>query len=651
MLRILNELQKEKYAHEDKAKNKIFALLKNSEIKKLFKQGGFGKEHRIVVFGRSHVGKTTLILKLLGAKTYEEDEKYNLTVLAKHIRGNTIEGGAGTATVFRYKVSNTSEGKFIYPDKQEEIYSNLGKLERLLHNIRNKVEAQEWDYKDPVIIELPNIYFKNKSDTPWVITDIPGINSKQKKEHHHVSDLVRAYIMQCSVLLVLSPADNIAQLRSLNIPDFGSWSFFGRRCRLIITYALQPNSIREKFKNSGVLTAEQLIHYYSEELTKDNIDINHLNSVYPFDYGETWDRLKLSEPELFNNVNDAMLEMEQHLSDSLSDSMKADEEFKALLDLSNLNKMLNKKKKKIEILLHTIVERTHDFEKYIEDSGAKIQELESQIFGLDEEIKATKDKLTIQFNNPWNNWYHNDEAYLKNDPRKHDLLWSNARDDLIMDIDRFSSSLYGNSKKKYIYNLLRDEVKQFPPFQSSWRDFAQTYKDWDEDYTHTWPGNIGKINPFSNFTSKNDRRTKAKWAHAKAIRDGIKSLFSFWTCEVNKCIKNDLNKKIKNLEEDKSSLINRIEFYKSETRRFNNLLDKYTAKKNHLEFELDSLKNSMTHDIALFETHYPTLREQELKKRVVHLINKSRKSHSAIESIQYLAHAHQVINISKTISE
>jgi len=651
MLRILNELQKEKYAHEDKAKNKIFAQLKNSEIKKLFKQGGFGKEHRIVVFGRSHVGKTTLILKLLGAKSIEDDEIYNLTALAKHIRGNTKKGGAGTATVFRYRISDTNQGKIIYPNKKVKVYSELDELEKILHNIRKKVESGKWVDTEPVINELPNIYFINKSDTPWVITDIPGINSKEKKEHYHVSDLVKAYIMQCNVLLVLSPADNIAQLKSLNIPDFGSWSFFGRRCRLIITYAMQPNSIREAFKKSGKLSAERLIRYYKDELIKDNIDIKHLNAVYPFDYGETWERLKLSEPELFDNVKDAMFEMEQYLRDSLSNSMKAEEEFKALIDLSNLNTILNKKKNKLENILHSLNERIEEIRMKHNSSNKKIEELNAEIENIEKDIETIKNKLESKFSNPWSNWHHNEEDYLKNEPRDHDILWDNAKADLLFVIDKFSSNIYGSRNLKYIYNLLRDEAEYFPPFRNSWRDFAQSYKNWDEDYNHTWLGNSGKINPFSNFTSKNERRTEAKWSHAKAIRDGIETLFLFWSREVDKCVKNDLNRKINNLKQDKKSLYNRIEFYKRESQHFKNLLDKYTKKKNHLETELDSLKKSMTHDLALFATQYPCLREQELKKRVDYLVNKSQKSSSAIESIQYLAHAHQVINISKTISE
>jgi len=649
MLPVLSALQEHKYDHEIKAKDRLIRELKNPKIKKIFETGGFGGEHRIVVFGKSGVGKTTLILKLLGAKSSECDPEFNIVKLSENMRGNIKKSGAGTVTVYHYKVSLNEVGKITLPGNKVKVieFLELSKLKENLLNIRRKVECGEWKHTDPVDIELPKQYFEAVNKVPWAITDIPGINSTTKSEYGHVSDLVKAYVLQCNVLLILEHANEIGQLNRLKIPDFGSWHYFGRRCRLIITHSMAEDNVKAKFKNLDDISIKQLIAYFKGLLNGSKIITDGINGIFPLDYGKSWESLRENEKILFNKVNKAVLVVESELKKNLKESMSLEEEVKCLMQLGHLEDKFNNERNKYEKEISSLKSEKTKFLKTIETNNKKIDNKTKERKKFEKEKVSWKKKEKENFNNPWDDL--KEKNYDKDHPNGHSKSWVDAKNDFNNRIKEYSKKTLNDKEK--IERLRKKKYPNDYPFKLKWRDYWDKESEWltksDYKLLKKWKEPY-KITRWRYF--KNKKRTRAKIVHAKAVRDGIKNEFNKWTPKIKDVVKDELNNEILKIENRLEEITKSERHYNKEIKRAENEIKQNESlikeKKDHIK-ELDKSKNE---DMAAFSELYPKFRREELKNVINLAKEKVKTAKSPLESFQHLAFINQVINISKTIS-
>lgn len=649
MLPVLSALQKHKYDHEIKAKDRLIGELKNPIIKKIFETGGFGGEHRIVVFGKSGVGKTTLILKLLGAKSSEFDPEFNIVKLSENMRGNIKNGGAGTVTVYHYKVSLNEVGKITLPGNKNQVieFIELSKLKENLLNIRRKVECGEWKHTDPVNIELPKQYFEAVNEVPWAITDIPGINSTTKSEYGHVSDLVKAYVLQCNVLLILEHANEIGQLNRLKIPDFGSWHYFGRRCRLIITHSMEEDNVKTKFKNLGGISTKLLIDYFKGLLDGDSIITDGINGIFPLDYGKSWESLFKNEKKLFNKVNKAVLGVELELKKNLKESMSIEEEAKCLIQIGHLEDKFNKERNKYEKEISSLESEKTKCEETIENYDKKIQDKTEERNKLNKEKASWNKKEEEIFKNPWKDYPKNDLDYDKEHPDGHSKSWIDAKNDFYKKIGEHSQKILKDREK-----IARLREKEYPtdyPFRKDWKDHLDENTDWgksDKERFYNW-NETYKHTLFRRF--KNKKRTQAREAHRRAVRVGIEKEFNWWTPKIKDIVKNELKNKISKIDNRLGGITEAIRHYNAEIKRTKT---KINEKENLIKEKKDRLKElakSKNEDMSAFSELYPKFRHEELKNVINLAKEKVKTAKSPLESFQHLAFINQVINISKTI--
>jgi len=637
----LHSLQKNKYDHEDRAKDRLVKELKNPIIRQVFQGGGFGKEHRIVVFGHSGVGKTTLILKLLGAKTPKEDPNFNLLKLAESMRGSTKAGGAGTATVYQYKISKDNTGIFLKPDGEKIIFKKLTELKNQLSEVRKKVENNNWPHNTPVTITLPCQYFNKSDDIPWVITDIPGIKSNVKAEHNHVSELLKAHVLQCNVLLIVE--NEIPRLKYLKIPDFGPWQYFSRRCRLVVTHSLTDNSLKEKFRNLGKLNENQLISHYSNILKEEGLELDDINGIYPLDYGVSWANLEKNEKIIFNNVEEAMGNILEKLKNSLKKSLNAEEEYKALLDIGNLNRRFKNKINKISNEISELCKKDINLSKQIKEKEKLVQSSELKANDLKDKANLFSKFLRIEFHNPWTNYSKDSKFYDKDAPNEHDCYWHEQNEEFKERIKVYSKKIFDDETE--VNNILQSNVdidySHTRPLKP-WRSYLNEFEGWDEKYTV----------PIHQFfrAFKNRNRDNARKAHRKAVRDGLLDNFEFLTNTINSEVQKSLQESIDGINRDIRDQQKRKKFYKREINKINLKKRVINDKIKDLNITLKDLKYNKQEDLIAFEVKYPEFRKDELKTEKNKILNKIYSSKLPSESLEYMAYYYQIDRLSKTIN-
>ncbi len=163
------------------------ASLRRPEFRDLYSKRSEG-ELVIAVFGKSQVGKTELILRLLGVRPDAED-------LRLALRGGRAKGLSASVTAAIYR---RCEGESYRLKTPQGDHSNLdlATLREHLRQLRNDVEAQTYARLEPIEFDLPSTVFDPHvvRVRPVTILDLPGVDSSEPREHAHVQRLLRRYL-------------------------------------------------------------------------------------------------------------------------------------------------------------------------------------------------------------------------------------------------------------------------------------------------------------------------------------------------------------------------------------------------------------------------------------------------------------------------
>lgn len=145
------------------------------------------KELTIYVYGPTQVGKMNLILTLLGIK------QEMLGQISRWLRGKRRLGESSTVTVMRYEQSNDDYFHVRLPNGETKAKLTGEQLEAALLVVRPKVEIQNSYSGEPVVIEIPSVYFEARN-VKMNIVDLPGVGSAELNEVEHVKQYLKHWI-------------------------------------------------------------------------------------------------------------------------------------------------------------------------------------------------------------------------------------------------------------------------------------------------------------------------------------------------------------------------------------------------------------------------------------------------------------------------
>jgi hypothetical protein len=332
----------------------------------------YSKELNISVYGPTQVGKTTLILTILGIKAEF------LGLLSKWLRGQRKLGESSTVTVMRYERSEDSYFHIRLPNGETQTNLEGEQLESALQTLRSTVELGDYLSVEPVVVEIPAHFFKN-SDVKLNIIDLPGVESAEQKEVEHVKQCIKHWLPLCELCLLVDDATQLTAFTQYTIKEIKNWSEQLEHFRVIPTRALSLDNIRKKIIKDEIRSAEALIGDYANVLNRVlKTNLNLTDTIYPIDVGNSWEGIQSKEPVLYSKMKGIMEEILLKLQK----------------DLKNLN--VNKL---------SFSRLTRLYKEAEEASQNELDELEKQIKRLDDVIVTQEELNKVQIKNENKSFY------------------------------------------------------------------------------------------------------------------------------------------------------------------------------------------------------------------------------------------------------
>jgi hypothetical protein len=313
-----------------------------------------GAKRPVVAFyGPSQVGKTGIILRLLGLA-----EKHHAEIESV-LRGGRQAGDSATVTALRYTASSDDtwevpalvqgpKGIEVRQRKQPDNEAACKAFKELRHALTVGGQGR-FVPEDPLPVGIPLRLFGRDVDreTIPVMVDLPGEGSSDLSEQTHVPLLVRKWLQCASSIVVVLRLENIVQLSRLRFggEQDNGWLFWPGDLVVVTTYALSAESIRGSLgrrtdlgslrvliREQGNLEAELVRHGGSDqqELARRRIGETQ---IFPAEFGGSLATFKRQHPEKFGHSESALEASMAELTECIRRNASAES---ALLAMSGL---------------------------------------------------------------------------------------------------------------------------------------------------------------------------------------------------------------------------------------------------------------------------------------------------------------------------
>lgn len=279
------------------------------ELSRQYRQ--HGDEVTVVVFGKTQVGKTTLILTLMGVAPE------NIAQVSHALRGGRPTGRSATATAMLYSRS-MDESWHLVIDGVSSTYETHEGLELQLGEVRQNLENGRFRTGRPLHVMLPRAFFQIGSDDDLSVNiiDLPGDSPSSEIEQRHVNEVAEMYIPNADLVLLVGKADDLGFIdpEKLPLPGLGDWRYSPSRFRIITTFSIQSASFRDWLSQQVVVDVGAIRERLLSQLgTFDEVEMPadaRLPTLYfPLEFGESWSVLHNMDRNLHARVEPVMKEL------------------------------------------------------------------------------------------------------------------------------------------------------------------------------------------------------------------------------------------------------------------------------------------------------------------------------------------------------
>lgn len=293
----------------------------SDEVRERFPKGDAQGEAYVVVFGKTQVGKTTLILDLMGISGS------NLEKVSKVLRGGRKAGKSATATAMEYRRSNDDKWGFSDGTAQTSGSSKRyddSEMEVVLGGVRKRMVEKCLESEKPFIVWLPQYFFDSEKNDGFSVRmlDLPGDQAANEVERKHVQQMAQKYVPNADLILLVGKGDDLSFLKpdSLELPSIEDWQIVPNRFRIITTYSFTAQSVRAVMKQKKTVDAEffrrrllEQIGTFGLKLEGDAADIKRF---FPLEFGDSW---VTADPEQVTALEPVI----RNLKDQLHKDIKA----------------------------------------------------------------------------------------------------------------------------------------------------------------------------------------------------------------------------------------------------------------------------------------------------------------------------------------
>lgn len=291
-------------------------------VREHFPKGDEQGEAYVVVFGKTQVGKTTLILDLMGLSGH------NLKRVSDVLRGGREAGKSATATAMEYRRSSDNDWRFANGTataSSEPMRYDDAAMEKALGDVREQMFKKRLQAENPFIVWIPNHYFGSdkNADVSVRMLDLPGDHAADAVERKHVQHMAQKYVPNADLILLVGKGDDLSFLRpaSLELPSIEDWQIVPNRFRIVTTYSFTAQSVRDAMQQEKTVDAEffrkrLLVQIRTFGLKLDE-DAANTQRFFPLEFGDSWVNAK---QDLVTKLKPVISELKDELHKAIKDS-------------------------------------------------------------------------------------------------------------------------------------------------------------------------------------------------------------------------------------------------------------------------------------------------------------------------------------------
>ncbi|MCL8328862.1 dynamin family protein [Pseudomonas juntendi] len=238
----------------------------------------------VAVYGATQVGKTTLILDLLGV-TGEALERASSV-----LRGDQRMGKSSTACAIRY--GRSKDDNWYIGDNSGALDDEAARVQ--FSAIRTELEEGRAQSVDVLSVRLPSMFFEQGGGDALSldlrILDIPGINAVNEAEQAQVARVAEKYVASADLILLVGRADDLGFLHpnKLKLAALGDWMLQPNRYRVVLSYTFSPASFKTWFGQDEQTLQQVRAKLYQELGTHDYKPPKSVEAMlYPLEFGDS----------------------------------------------------------------------------------------------------------------------------------------------------------------------------------------------------------------------------------------------------------------------------------------------------------------------------------------------------------------------------
>lgn len=252
-----------------------------------------GRAAFVALYGNTQVGKTTLILKLLGIR---DDCFADVETI---LRAGRKRNKSSTSTAVIYLRSPDDHFHLVLSPQErleqldeEQLIEELDKLRKKLE-YRSTLVPDKGDRDLPfnIFIKIPPRYFQDAAPEVNInIIDLPGLGGDPTEKQHLDYVMTRNLPLSTLILLVIKLNDKAVSLDGLEHPYVRNWRSMPQAFRIVTTHSLTNLMGENADRLQQIAGKADLVRHVRSEFHRTlQTEEGELPAIYPLEYGDSWE--------------------------------------------------------------------------------------------------------------------------------------------------------------------------------------------------------------------------------------------------------------------------------------------------------------------------------------------------------------------------
>lgn len=347
----------------------------------------------VVIFGKTQVGKTTLLLDLMGIAAEQ------MPIISEVMRGGREQGKSATATTMEYRASQGEYWGLTIPgESAPRLLDSDQEMKRALGQLREVMESGQLVAETPCVVHIPKRFFDTTHSraTNVRILDLPGDNPANEQEQKHVNQMAKTYLPFADLILLVGRGDDLGFLKPevITLPGIEDWQAMPHRFRIVTTYSYTAQSVKDILRNDDAADESLLRRRLIQEIER----FGALNEAardealyFPLEFGNSWSGVQATEPELHRRMSPIITRLRAELLNQISRATTPMGRLRSTLNTHHSVKYIQKKKTEvIETQIQELASKGRKiaqalatWDKSVEQAGAQLSKIEAVLASQD----------------------------------------------------------------------------------------------------------------------------------------------------------------------------------------------------------------------------------------------------------------------------